>query len=59
MLSHLKTFWTAHAAWISGVALIVWPQVREYVCTHPIITASGLVSVVATALVTKSPVTKA
>lgn len=58
MTDHLSKWWAAHLAWLSGVVVAVWPSLREYICSHPIISGGGIGGVLLLAILKQSPLTK-
>jgi hypothetical protein len=58
MIDHIKQWYLVHAAWIGGLVYTLLPQVRDYVCSHPKITAGSFAAWVLAALLKQSPAVK-
>lgn len=58
MKEHLQKWWLAYGGVIVALGDEVWKPMREYICTHPTVSAGAFLSIVITALVKESPINK-
>ena len=55
MTSHLKQWWTVHAAVIMAVASFFLPSLQAYIMQHPKSLVAGILTLVIAALFTPKP----
>lgn len=58
MKEHLKNWWLAYGSAAVAIADKAWPSVRGYICTHPTLAGGAFLTLVVTALIKESPLTK-